>query len=121
MKHWDDAKLAERIERWENVERVLKALTPYQRRREWDMQNWGVKSQCRTIACAAGHCGMDPWFRRRGMKLNPYKVTKGETLKEVAEVGGMGDFGNMMDPEPFLGEDGCNRIFFDSTRRPVSA
>lgn len=54
------------IERWENVQRVLKALTPHERRHHFEMQSWGHKTDCGTVACVAGHCSLDPWFRRRG-------------------------------------------------------
>lgn len=68
MKNFNDCTQAQKIARWENVLRVLQALTPHQRRKHWDMSNWGVKTDCGTVACAAGHCSLDPWFRRRGFK-----------------------------------------------------
>lgn len=33
---------------------------------KFDMSTW---YQCGTRACAAGHAALDPWFRRRGLKL----------------------------------------------------
>jgi hypothetical protein len=70
MKDWFSITPREKIERWENVLRVLKGLTPHQREHHWDMESWGYNTHCGTVACAAGHCGLDPWFRRRGFKLN---------------------------------------------------
>jgi hypothetical protein len=32
---------------------------------EWDMLQW----RCGSVGCAIGHCGSDPWFRRRGLTL----------------------------------------------------
>ena len=118
MKLWDDCTLAQKIERWENVERVLKALTPAQRRREWDMANWGIQTECRTIACAAGHCGLDPWFRRRGFKLKPRKRREGNLM---ASAGGEGRFESSIYPEGFFGWNGAERIFYNAQPRPVSA
>lgn len=54
------------IERWENVLRVLTSMTRHERNRHFEMIDWGRKTSCGTIACAAGHCSLDPWFRRRG-------------------------------------------------------
>lgn len=92
------------IERWENVIRVLRALTPHERRKHWDMSDWGRKTDCGTIGCAAGHCGMDPWFTRRGFKL-------------VFTPGGYGHMSK--DPEQFFDSWGVDHIFHDSTKRPV--
>jgi hypothetical protein len=58
------------IVRWENVERVLDSLPMHERRKHFSMEMWGQKTECGTVACAAGHCGLDPWFRRRGLQLN---------------------------------------------------
>jgi hypothetical protein len=71
MKTWAEATRRERIERLENLLRVLRNLTPHQRRKHWDMNTWGYNTECGTVACAAGHAGLDPWFRRRGFVLQP--------------------------------------------------
>lgn len=68
MKNFEECTKKEQIARWENVLRVLQALTPHQRRKHFDMAAWGYKTDCGTIACAAGHCSLDTWFRRRGFK-----------------------------------------------------
>jgi hypothetical protein len=88
------------IERWENVLRVLRALTPHQRRKHWNMETWGTKTECGTVACAAGHCAMDSWFRRRGFKY-------GKHLELI-----------MFAPD-FFGHEGTNNIFYNTEPRSV--
>jgi hypothetical protein len=66
------------IERLEQAIRVMRSLTPHQRKKHLDMRHWGYETECGTVACAAGHCGMDPWFRRRGFKLSPSLTPPGE-------------------------------------------
>lgn len=100
------------IERWENVLRVLRALTPHQRRKHWDMETFGVKTPCGTVACAAGHCGLDPWFRRRGFKTTATRER------------GQAHFGSGLDfregqIEAFFGTRGARDIFFNGTHRSV--
>jgi hypothetical protein len=94
----------QQIERWQNVERVLHKMPEHERQKHWDMATWGEKTACGTVACAAGHCGLDPWFRRRGFKLD----FKGGDY-EISDV-----------PE-FFGFEGARRIFFNAKRRPVEA
>ena len=97
-----DCSAEEQIERWERVERVLTELTPHERRKHFDMRGWARKTPCGTVACAAGHCGMDPWFRRRGFHISPNGDFKG------------------MDVTAFFGYHGTNHIFLNATKRPVS-
>ena len=110
MKSWYELSGKEQIARWENVLRVLRALTPHERRRHWNMNWWGNKTECGTVACAAGHCGLDPWFRRRGFKLE-------------FEMGWADDDPVCtMDHEmvlDFFGSDGCANIFFNGQQRSV--
>jgi hypothetical protein len=115
VKNWFEINDAQRIERWENVLRVLQALTPHERRKHWNMANWGIKTECGTVACAAGHCGLDPWFRRRGFKLLPEKVGK-ETLIPT----GFGGFENDVSVDDFFGDQGSSDIFYNTQVRPVS-
>lgn len=91
------------IERWVNVERVLDAMPEHERQHHWDMSTWGKKTTCGTVACAAGTCGLDPWFRERGFKL---------------EFDSRGEY-EISDVEGFFGFDGSKRIFFNSLQRPV--
>lgn len=111
MKTWEDATQAEKVERWENVERVLKSLSPHERRNHWNMGNWGEKNECGTIACAAGHCGLDPYFRRRGFKLN-FKFDRFDN-----------DWITVFDDDDvfeFFGFEGAEQIFLDTTNRRVN-
>jgi len=55
------------IERWTQALRVLRELTPHERREHFDMKYWGKKTECGTAACLGGWCALDPWFRRRGL------------------------------------------------------
>lgn len=92
------------IERWENVLRVLQSLTPHQRKKHWDMDRFGYQTACGTVACAAGHCGLDPWFRKRGYKM---EWSAGELFTP-------------WDAEyKFFGYEGTEDIFYDPTPRPV--
>ena len=97
MKSWESCTKRERVERWEQVLRVLRALTPHQRRKHWDMGIFGRKTECGTVACAAGHCGLDTWFRRRGFTMN-------------IQQDGWTDIPN---PNEFFGAYGSNRVFFN--------
>ena len=93
------------IERWENAVRVLQALTPHERRKHFDMSQWGEKTDCGTIGCAAGHCGLDPWFRKRGFKLH---FDKGSYAGEMS-----------IDPMEFFDPEGVENIFHNSDQRSV--
>lgn len=67
----DEQKMQKKfIERWENALRVLRQMTPHERKRHFDMSSWGVVTDCGTVACLAGHCSLDPWFRRRGFSAD---------------------------------------------------
>ena len=70
VKLWDDLTTAQKVKRWEGVERVMKKLSPHQRKNHFDMRFWGKKTDCGTVACIAGHCGLDPSFRRQGFRIN---------------------------------------------------
>lgn len=112
MKNWEDISQKEKVERWENVARVLKKLSPHERREHWNMASWGEKNECGTIACAAGHCGLDSYFRRRGFKLD-FVFHKG-----------MGDWETIFNDDDvfeFFGSEGSFEIFLDTNVRPVSA
>jgi hypothetical protein len=56
------------IERWEKGLEVLKTMTPHERTNHFNMAAWGVKTDCGTVACAAGHFSLVPWFRKRGFR-----------------------------------------------------
>jgi len=57
------------IERWEQCQRVLEAMPEHERRHHFDMANFGMETACGTVACAAGHCALDPWFQSRGFAM----------------------------------------------------
>ena len=104
MKHWGDLSKAEKIERWKQAVRVLEGLSPHEKRRHFNMRVWGEKTDCGTVACAAGHCGLDTWFRRRGLSLDA----------------GAFDGGPKFNAEEFFGREGFWRIFMNVSHRPVS-
>lgn len=108
FQEWNACTLKQKVERWEQLKRVLKALTPHERRKHFDMGTWGYKTACGTVACAAGHAGMDPWFRRRGLRL---KVGSG-VLNEFP----------LMHPREFFGGAGTDNVFLtpaDSVREVI--
>lgn len=108
FKRFDSCTLQEQIARWNNVIRVLEALPPHERRNHWDMSTWGHKTECGTVACAGGHCGVDPWFNKHGLKLtidNNY-------------LSGSSTFGDMV--IRFFGDEGSDAIFGNSDQRSVS-
>ena|ERR1700722_10481323 len=95
---------AELIERWSNAERVLALMPEHERQHHWNMGTWGERTQCGTVACAAGHCGLDPWFRDRGFKL---EFLDNGRDPEISDVPG------------FFGLEGSARIFYNAKKRPV--
>ena len=90
------------IERWSNVHRVLNAMPEHERLKHWDMSTWGEATECGTVACAAGHCGLDPWFRERGFRLDVSAASV-----EISNV------------TEFFGLEGSERIFMNGKLRPV--
>lgn len=108
LKSFVDCSHKQQVERWENVVRVLRALTPHQRRKHWNMGEWTQATECGTVACAAGHCGMDPWFRRRGFKMGPKNLRDPWSLELFSY------------PEDFFGEVGSQSIFYGNGKGTVS-
>lgn len=101
------------VERWENCLRVLQNLTPHQRRKHWRMSTWGMVTGCGTVACAAGHCALDPWFQRRGLKMKiivRHDEELGDSLHAELDDGLV---------PIFFGDRGTNNIFYDTTHRSV--
>lgn len=81
---WSEATHEQRIERWENVLRVLAKLTRHERRYHFNMGTWGEKTDCGTVLCAGGYCGLDPYFQALGMIT---KFSKdGELISDVSET-----------------------------------
>jgi hypothetical protein len=116
MRLWGLISQKDRIERWENVLRVLESLSTHERRNHWDMRVWGQRTECGTVACAAGHCGLDPWFRRRGFKLDFYSD---DWTSLNTPVEGLANTGQQS-VVAFFGREGCSDIFFNTTPRSVS-
>lgn len=110
MKTFDECTKEQKIERWENVLRVLRALTPHQRRRHWNMGFFASVTDCGTVACAAGHCAFDPWFRRRGFAMDRKRIDA-EYLTDGSNIGYTVPY--------FFGKEGSDDIFFKTDRRPV--
>lgn len=98
-KMWNQCTQAEKIERWRNVLRVLLSLSPHERQRHFTMNTWGELTPCGTVACAAGHCGMDPWFRSQGFIMDPHSDLSFTTLFPSTS------------PEEFFGQTGHYGIF----------
>lgn len=114
MKEWNDCTVEQKIERWQQCARVLSELTPHERRKHFGMSGWGFRNECGTVACAAGHCGLDPWFRRRGFMLNLIY------LRDVRETGTNYEKGERLATAPydfsylavkFFGSRGQRNIF----------
>lgn len=134
---WEDCSLSEKLARWENAERVLVKLPKHERTRHWNMGHWGIKTDCGTVCCAAGHCGLDPWFRKRGLKLKPILFSelideelsylsddekKPTTIQEAEDLGvpkGQGGFEDGVDIEEFFGTE-SHKIFGNGDSRSVN-
>ncbi len=101
---FEDLSQEKKIERWENVKRVLSGLDEHEREKHWSMAVWGTKNDCGTIACAAGHCGLDPWFRERGFKLDFFPNS------DLPRIGNV---------DRFFGVRGTGRIFLNTNPRSV--
>lgn len=114
---FDQSSQAQKILRWQNVLRVLNALTPHERKKHFDMGSWGQKTECGTVACAAGHCGLDPWFRRQGFKMN-FKTLHGRDYtggktKDIISV-----FPER-NPNQFFGNRGMQAVFVNGAIETV--
>jgi hypothetical protein len=126
---------ADQITRWEQAIRVLESLKPHERRKHFDMSVWGKKTPCGTIACAAGYCGLDRWFRKNGFRMDfklRTRILRGETASNDNDRDLEGYWGppikveyvetEISDVEKFFGSDGSDGsdgIFFNSKRRSV--
>ena len=112
MKEFDEISRNDQIERWENVLRVLEGLGPHERAEHWDMSLWGRKTECGTVACAAGHCGLDPWFRERGFTMNFAACNCGAPGCTTVHI---------KSTDLFFGKVGADSIFHNCARRSVDA
>jgi hypothetical protein len=117
MKKWDALTWEERIARWEQAARVLKELSPHAKRKHFNMSFWGEKTDCGTVACAAGHCGLDPWFRRRGFKMDFKPID--EWYNEKTDTIEPGFIPEISDAADFFGYTGSEMIFYNGDHRSV--
>lgn len=119
------------IERWKQVARVLGDLTPHEKRQHFDMATFGYKTVCGTVACALGHCGLDPWFRRRGFRMDmldepPYGVISDDLIGRGLEplhplTKRCKTLQWSTSPYEFFGNAGTREIFYNPSRRSVGA
>lgn len=107
IKDWYKCTIQEQVARWENAARVLENLSEHERRAHWDMGTWGQETTCGTVACAAGFCGMDPWFKSRGLELKLLKDGDAPMNYHNHVI-------------QFFGHDGVDCIFGNGDHRPVS-
>lgn len=61
--------LCTHITRYRQLIRVLGNLPEHEATKHFDMQTWGRDTECGTVACAAGHAGLDAWFVEQGFHL----------------------------------------------------
>lgn len=79
----------EAIEWVEQGIRVLRELPLHERTEHWDMNYWGIKTACGTVACAAGHMAMDKWFIAHGFNMYfPHGSDMGRLSKTVTSCFG---------------------------------
>jgi len=116
MKRWVNLTDEEKIERWERGVKVLQKLPAHVRRKHWQMNIFGKNTECGTVACAAGHIGMDPWFRARGLSLTG---PNGRPLEKCA-VGQEYDIQFEDKVCDFFGDHGAIRIFWNGRTRSVT-
>lgn len=107
---------AKLLERWKNVERVLKGLSKHERTRHWRMDTWGMPTACGTSCCAAGHCSLDPWFQEQGFKgevVDIGKDWKGRPTL-VFQINGNRFRSINAVVHRFFGKKHANEIFFNT-------
>jgi hypothetical protein len=139
MKLWNSLSKSEKIERWENVGRVVRGIAedPHARSHHWNMGLWAVQNECGTVACAAGHCALDPYFQEQGFKARPHprSTVLGGGRLQLWQPGRPHGFNSddMIDGdgrwsvygwgetiEDFFGYQGTHAIFANPTQRSPS-
>lgn len=106
---WDDATPEERILRASKLVETLEGLTLHEQRKHFNMSDWLWKSECGTIGCAAGQCGVRPWFRSRGFKIDLVQDKYSDTGKLIKDSFST-DFPALQTQE-FFGDDIDDNIF----------
>lgn len=93
------------VERWKQGLRVVLGIPLGERRENFSMGNWGYQTACGTVACFAGHCSLDDWFRAQG--FTSQFVKDPESGVEQLSFTGIG-------PEQFFGSGGQYGILLDT-------
>lgn len=78
VRTWHECTHEERVERWENVQRVLLGLDEHAQQKHFDMGHWIKLTDCGTVGCIAGHCSLDPYFWELGLKATKKVTSSGE-------------------------------------------
>lgn len=113
MKPFEQISYARQIERWKQCERVLVEMPEHERLEHFKMSTFGEPTPCGTVACAAGHCGLDPWFRNRGFRLKLIVCNGKCGNTECTYVDA-----HIPDVGMYFG-DGGRKIFLNTNLRPV--
>lgn len=61
----------QQIERFKKLIDTMQGLSLHEKRKHFDMANWGQRTECGTTMCAAGFCGSRKWFQNRGFSFVP--------------------------------------------------
>lgn len=106
---WDDATPEEQILRASKLVETLEGLTLHEQRKHFNMSDWLWKSECGTIGCAAGQCGVRPWFRNRGFKIDLVQDKDLDTGKLIKDS--FSTHFPELQTEEFFGNDIDDNIF----------
>ena len=91
------------IERLQQLRRVVVAVPT----NLFNISIEAEKTACGTAGCAYGHAGLDPWFRRRGLKTSIIATSYGGRYGSVEPSG-------TYDIHAFFGADDVSSRLFDS-------
>lgn len=105
VKNFEDLTKAERLKRWQALYDALGRLTPHERKQHWNMETWGEKTPCGTVACAAGHAGFDPKIQAMGFR------SFYDTIDEVPEGDRDQKIEFSCEPDYFFGDTMANEVF----------
>ena len=97
VKFWDELTPKQKVIRWASAVRCIENLTPHERKHHFDMGDWIQETECGTVGCAAGHCGLDPNIRKQGFAWQ----WKKEIFNSFFSI----------DPRDFYGDDATDSIF----------
>lgn len=112
--HFNSISKDQRIERWEQCLRVLETMPEHERLHHWSMAKWGIETECGTVACAAGHCALDPWFTNQGFVLTWTKSCTCPACQQIPNTRSA-----TLVTDRFFGLHGCEKIFYNDRQRPV--